>query len=82
MESESSRVTVPYMAKQNFRGWYANDHSREKVHRCRSPSHHVLYETYRITYSIRLHGNIFAIERKIAKSVKVFPLESFAAYGT
>ena len=41
-----------------------------------------LYETYRITYSIKLHGKIFTIERKIAKFVKVFPLESFAVYGS
>ena len=73
MESESSRVTVVYAAKQNFHGWYANDHSRENVRECLSPSHHVLYETYRITYSIRLHGKIFTIERIIAG----FPTQKF-----
>ena len=65
-----------------FCGWYANDHSQENAHGCLLPSCHVLYETYRITYSIKLHGKIFAIECKIAKSMKVFPLESFAVYDS
>ena len=68
--------------RQNFRGWYGNDHSRENIRGCLSPSCHVLDETYRITYSIKLHRKIFAIERKIAKSAKVSPFESFAIYGT
>ena len=66
---------------ENFRGLYVNDHSQENVRGCPSPSRHVLHETYRIIYSIRLHGKVFTIEHKIAKSAKVFPLESFAVYG-
>ena len=60
-----------------FCGWYANDHSRGNFRGCLTPSRHVLHETYRITYSIKIHGKIFAIECKIAK---VFQLESFAVY--
>ena len=70
----------------NLFGLYANDHSQfvcwENVRGCLSPSCHAFYETYRITYSIRLHGKIFAIEHKIMKSAKVFPLEGFVTYGT
>ena len=46
------------------------------------PSRHVLHETYRITYSIKIYREIFAIECKITKTAKVFPLESFAVYGS
>ena len=40
-----------------------------------------LRKTYRITYSTKIGGKIFAIECKIVKIAKVFPLESFAVYG-
>ena len=58
-------------------GWYVNNNSRENVRGCQMPSHHVLHETYRITYSIKLHEKIFAIKH----NVKVFPLENFVVYG-
>ena len=62
--------------------WYANDHSREILSSCQTQSCHVLHETYRITYSIKIQQKIFTIECKITKNVKVFPLESFVVYDT
>ena len=46
-----------------------------------SPCHAVSYEIEGITYSTKIRGKIFAIEWKIMKTTKVFPLESFAVYG-
>ena len=44
-------------------------------------SRRVLRESYRITYSAKIRGKIIAIECKIVKTTKVFPLESFAVHG-
>ena len=67
---------------ENFHGWYANDHSQENFCVCLMPSlSRALRETYKITYSTKICWKIFAIECKIMKTTKVFPLESFAVYG-
>ena len=82
--SSMSQVNTVYgktFEWEDFHGLYANGHPWENVHGCLLSSCHILYETYRITYSIRLHRKIFEIECKIAKSAKVFPFESFAVYG-
>ena len=54
---------------------------RENFRGCLKPISFVLRETYRITYSTKICGKIFAIESKIVKIAKVFPLESFPVYG-
>ena len=46
-----------------------------------SPCHAVSYEIEGITHSTKICGIIFAIEWKIMKTAKVFPLKSFAVYG-
>ena len=53
---------------ENLRGWYPNDHSRENLRGCLTPSRFVLQETCRITYSAKIHRKIFAIECKIVKT--------------
>ena len=63
---------------ENFCGWYTNYHSRENFCSCLTLCHHVLRETYAISYSTKIHGKIFTIECKIVKTAKVFPFESFA----
>ena len=70
-----------YRIRQNFRGWYAIDHSRETFCNCLAPCHRVLCETYGISYLAKICVKIFAIECKIVKTAKVFPLEGFAVYG-
>ena len=61
-----------YRIRQNFCGWYANDHSRENFCGCTTASCCVLRESYRITYSTKIRGKIFAIECKTVKTTKVF----------
>ena len=51
---------------ENFCGQYANDHSRLP-----SAKSFVLRETYKITYSAKIHGKIFTIECKIVKTAKI-----------
>ena len=77
------RATVygKFFEWENFCGWYANDHSQENFCNCTAASCCVLCESYRITYSTKIHWKIFAIEYKIMKTTKVFALESFAVYG-
>ena len=55
---------------ENFRGQYANDHSQESCRGCTTASRRILHEIYRITYSTKICGKIFAIECKIMKTAK------------
>ena len=56
---------------ENFRTWYANDHSRENFCGYLMPSRHFLHETYGITYSIKIHRKIFTIGWKLQKLQKL-----------
>ena len=72
---------MAYCIRQNFYGWYANDHSQKNFPDCLTPSLIASCEIYRITYSTKIRGKIFANECKIVKTTKAFSLKIFSAYG-
>ena len=52
---------------ENFCGWYANDHSQENFCSGTTVSCRILRETYRITYSIKIHWKYLRLNAKLRK---------------